>query len=136
MNKEFTCILCPNGCTVAVEYEEATKAAGTTEATGTTTPKTILSVTGNLCGKGEAYAKQELLDPQRSVASVVTVEGGQLPLASVRLSKPIPKDRIFAVMAEIRKQKLQAPVHIGQVVIKDILGTGSDLIATKNIPPR
>ena len=117
MKRTFTCIVCPNGCEVEAEYE------------GTT----VLSVTGNLCPKGKAYVTQGLVDPRRTIATSVRVEGGSLPLTSVRLTKAIPKDRIFDVMAEINRQTLTAPVHIGDVVIADVLGLGSDVIVTKHI---
>jgi len=37
------------------------------------------------------------------------------------------------VMAEINKVTLAAPVHIGDVVIKNVLGLNSDVIVTKHI---
>ena len=117
MKRTFTCIVCPNGCEVDAEYE------------GTE----VLSVTGNLCPKGKTYVTQELVDPRRTIASSVRVLGGTLPLASVRLTQPIPKDRIFDVMREINQQTLTAPTHIGDIVIKNILGLDSDVIVTKNI---
>jgi CxxC motif-containing protein len=117
MKRTFTCIVCPNGCEIDAEYE------------GTN----VLSVTGNLCPKGKAYVTQELIDPRRTIASSVRVLGGTMPLASVRLNRPVPKDRIFDVMAEIRRKTLQAPVRIGDVVIENVLGLGSDVLITKNV---
>ena len=117
MKRTFTCIVCPNGCEMEAEYE------------GTS----VLSVTGNLCPKGKAYVTQELVDTRRTIASSVRVTGGILPLTSVRITNAIPKDRIFDVMAEINKQTLTAPVHIGDVVIHNVLGLGSDVIVTKHI---
>ena len=117
MKRTFTCIVCPNGCEIDAEYE------------GTN----VLSVTGNLCPKGKAYVTQELIDPRRTIASSVHVTGGSLPLASVRLNRPVPKERIFDVMAEIRRQTLKAPVRIGDVVIENVLGLGSDVVITKNV---
>ena len=117
MKRTFTCIVCPSGCEVEAEYE------------GTQ----VLSVTGNLCPKGKIYVTQELMDPRRTIATSVRVEGGALPLASVRLTNAIPKDRIFDVMHEILRQVLIAPVQIGDVVVKNILGLDSDVIVTKNI---
>lgn len=117
MKRTFTCIVCPNGCEMEAEYE------------GTS----VLSVTGNLCPKGKAYVTQELVDPRRTIASSVRVTGGVLPLTSVRITNAIPKNRIFDVMAEINKQTLAAPVHIGDVVIRNVLGLGSDVIVTKHI---
>ena len=117
MKRTFTCIVCPNGCEIEAEYE------------GTQ----VLSVTGNLCPKGKSYVTQELVDPRRTIATSVRVLNGTLPLASVRLTSPVPKDRIFDVMTEINRQTISAPVSIGDVVIRDILGLGSDVIVTKNI---
>ena len=57
-----------------------------------------------------------------------------LPLASVRLTAPIPKGRIFDAMAEIRKCTLTAPVESGTVVIHNLLGCDTDVIVTKDIP--
>ena len=117
MKRTFTCIVCPNGCEVEAEF------AG----------KDVLSVSGNLCPKGKDYVTQELTDPRRTIASSVMVEGGELPLASVRLTRGIPKDRIYDAMTEIRKIRLQAPVKIGQVVIPNLLGLNSDVVVTKNV---
>lgn len=117
MKRTFTCIVCPNGCEIETEYE------------GTQ----VLSVTGNLCPKGKTYVTQELVDPRRTIATSVRVLNGTMPLTSVRLTNAIPKDRIFDVMDEINRQILTAPVRIGDVVIADVLGLGSDVIVTKNI---
>ena len=117
MKRSFTCIVCPNGCELEVEYEGSR----------------VLGVTGNLCPKGVDYVTQELTDPRRTIASSVRVAGGVLPLASVRTTKPIPKNRIFDVMAAINGCTVTAPVAIGQVLIPDVLGLGSDVIVTKNV---
>lgn len=120
MLKEFTCIICPNGCEIQAEIEDGK----------------ILSLEGATCPKGEAYVRQELTDPQRNIATSVRVRGGELPLASVRLTSPVPKDRIFDVMEEIRKVTVDAPVTAGTVVIRGILGYDSDVIVTKHVAKR
>lgn len=117
MTRSFTCIVCPNGCDLTAEYEG----------------KTVLSVDGGLCPKGEDYVRQELTAPQRNIATSVPVEGGELPLVSVRLDRPIPKGEIFSVMAEINLLRAKAPLQIGQVLLKNVHGTGSNVIVTKNI---
>ena len=123
MMREFTCIICPNGCEIRAEIEE--KEGGAVE---------ILSIEGAVCKKGNAYVEQELKDPQRNIATSVLVKGGIRPLASVRLTAPIPKGRIFDAMAEIRKCTLTAPVESGTVVIHNLLGCDTDVIVTKDIP--
>ena len=120
MLKEFTCIICPNGCSIEAEVMDGQ----------------VLSVEGALCPKGREYVRQELTDPQRNIATSVRVMDGGLPLASVRLTKPIPKDRIFDAMDEIKKISLTAPVEAGTVVIAGILGYDSDVIVTKSVDRR
>lgn len=115
--RKFTCIVCPNGCTISAEYE------------GTD----VRSIIGNKCPRGAEYVRQELIDPRRTICSTVPIEGALLPLCSVRLTKPIPKKEIFNVMAEINKCSLKAPVKIGDVVIKNVLGLDSDVIVTKTL---
>ena len=119
MLRTFTCIMCPQGCDITAELEEN---QGKME---------ILSICGNKCPKGKAYVTQELIAPMRNIATSVLVTGGELPLASVRLT--IPKDRIFDVMAEIRKVHLNAPVIEGEVVIANVLGLESDVILTRSV---
>ena len=120
MLRTFTCIMCPRGCDIEAEISDGK----------------ILSMEGNACSKGGDYVTQELTNPMRNIATSVLVEGGEMQLASVRLSRPIPKGKIFDVMAEIRKCKIQAPVKIGQTVIENVLGLDSDVIITKNIDKR
>lgn len=69
----------------------------------------------------------------RNIATSILVEGGELPLASVRLTKPIPREKIFAVMEEIKKVKVSAPVSEGTIVISKVLGLDSNVIVTKDI---
>lgn len=113
----FTCIVCPNGCTIETSCENGV----------------VKSVTGQKCKRGEEYVTQELIDPRRTIASTVRVNGAAWPLCSVRLNKAVPKKEIFRVMEEIRKVEITAPVHIGQVVISNVCGLGSDVIATKEL---
>ncbi len=102
--------------------------------TGAGCPRVIDSpVTGAGCPRGEAYFIQEITDPKRTLTSSVLVTGGEIPLCNVRLTEPVPIARIPDVMKEIRKMKIEAPLESGTVLIRDVLGLGSDVIATKTI---
>ena len=122
MRREFTCIVCPNGCEIGAEYD--VKENGAVE---------IRSIEGQGCKRGAEYAAQELTDPRRTIASSVLVRGGELPLASVRLTAPVPKARIFDAMREIKNLAVDAPVTAGTVLTQNILGLGSDLVVTKSV---
>jgi CxxC motif-containing protein len=117
MLKNYTCIVCPNGCDITVEFEN----------------RIIHSIKGASCKCGDKYVEQELTNPHRTIASSIRLDGGELPLVSVRLSNPIPKEKIFNVMEVIKKAHLTAPVSIGQIAIANVLGLGSDVIVTKDI---
>ena len=121
MLRTFTCILCPQGCEIQVELQEETAATRDRK------------ITGNRCPRGAAYVTQEIEAPVRNIATSVLVEGGELPLASVRLPRPAPRERLFDVMGAIKKVKVAAPVREGTVVINDVLGLGSDVIVTKTV---
>ena len=116
MKRELTCVACPLGCSVTVEYTDAE----------------IISVTGNTCKRGDAYARTEMTNPTRSLTSSVKVCGGTLPVVPVKSSKPVPKDMLFDCMKVINSVCVEAPVKIGQVIIENILDTGADIVATNN----
>ena len=111
--KELICITCPRGCHLQVDDN--------------------LNVTGNMCPRGAMYAKAELTHPVRMVTSTVAVISSIEARLPVKTKEPIPKELIFNVMEEISKICVKAPVHIGDVIIKDVLGCGVDIVATKNI---
>ncbi len=45
----------------------------------------------------------------------------------------IPKDQVQAACAELRHVRLQAPVKMGDVLVHDLLGTGCDVVATRDM---
>lgn len=119
MIKIYTCVICPNGCEIDVE---------TTEEQGK-----ILSIAGAGCKQGVAYARQETVCPQRTLSSSIRVINGEEPLVSVRLTASVPRDSLMQVMEVIRAAKVEAPVRSGSCLIADVLGLGSDVIATKSV---
>jgi CxxC motif-containing protein len=93
----------------------------------------IIKVDNTDCKKGKDYAYQELFKPVRIFTSTVFVKNGHLPLVSVRTDQPIPKRKIFEVMKIISRKKVIAPVKIGDIIIKNVVNTGANIIATKNV---
>lgn len=112
--RELTCINCPLGCSVSVKIEDGE----------------IVNIEGNSCKRGEVYAKNEIKNPVRTITSTVKVDGGSNYLVPVKTEEAIPKGLMKEVMVEINKLKVKAPVHIGDVLIEDILDTGVSLVAT------
>ena len=117
MEQIITCINCPVGCRMTVSLSDAGE---------------VLSVTGNTCPRGAKYARQECTAPERVITAVIPAEGSPTPL-SVKTKQPVPKKMIFEVMDALRKVRVSPPVAIGDVVVPNILNTGSDIVATRNL---
>lgn len=109
--RELTCIMCPLGCQLTVTIDGDN-----------------ITVTGNNCKRGEIFGKEEVTCPMRIVTSSVKTEKG---VRACKTSKPVPKSMIFDVMKEIEKLRLKS-VKFGEVVIKNVLNTGADIIITAN----
>ena len=111
--KELTCIICPRGCRLKVDDN--------------------MNVTGNFCMRGAMYAKQELTDPRRSITSIMRVSNRENLMVSVKTNKDISKAKIFEVLKAIENVSVQAPIHIGDVLVKNAADSGADIIATKEV---
>lgn len=90
-------------------------------------------VRGNECKRGEDYARNEFHLPVRGLTTTVRVRNGELRIVPVKANQPIPKEKIMECMEYLRKVEVEAPVKIGQVIVKNILGLGVDIIATRNL---
>lgn len=117
MSKEMICINCPMGCRLTVDDSD----------------KNNIVVTGNTCPRGKTYAINEITAPKRMVTGSVRVSGGTIPMVSVKTREAIPKQLIFQSLEVLKNVVLTAPVHIGDVAVKDVCGCGVDVIVTKNV---
>lgn len=121
--RDLVCVVCPNGCSVRVDIEEGA-------------PACILNMEGCQCEKGRNWAEQEIHNPVRTISSSILVEDGEIPLVSVRTDAPIPLDKIFAVMEEIRAKIVQAPLSNGDLLICNPAGVCCNIIATRPVARR
>ena len=110
---QIICITCPKGCHLQVDEENG------------------YQVTGNSCPRGEAYGKNELKNPVRTLTSTVRLSGARTPRLPVKSSAPLPKGKIFDAMRLLDSVIVKAPVAVGQVLLADVFGIGVDIVATK-----
>lgn len=120
IEKELICVICPNGCDLKAEIEEGPQMV-------------VKEITGELCEKGPVWAEQELLNPVRTIASSIIVDGGDYPLVSVRTDTAIPLKSIPNVMETIKSVRVKAPVRIGDILISEPAGTSCNIIATRHV---
>lgn len=117
MEREYTCIICPNGCLIKVEYERTN----------------IKNIKGDECPKGKDYVKNEITNPLRVFTGSVLVESGDFSLVSLKTPVPIPKKYLKKIGEITRRIKVEAPVTIGQIVAYNLLNENIDLVATRKI---
>jgi len=115
--REMICIVCPVGCRLQVDER----------------PDGEIIVMGNGCNRGVPYAKKELTNPTRVITSTVKIKGGIHKRLPVKTSTDIPKGMNFDVMKELEGIEVESPIKVGTVLIKNVLGTGADIVATRNM---
>lgn len=113
--KKIICTICPIGCNITVKGEKGK----------------VKEIEGNLCKRGEEYARNEFLNPKRILTSTVKINNYKLPVVSVRSDKPVPKELLFKCMEIIKKVEIDPPIFIGKIVVENILDTGVNIIVTK-----
>ena len=112
--RELTCIVCPRGCQLSVELDG----------------DKVIGVSGNICKRGLGYAEAECTHPERTVTTTVRCASGKV--VSVKTSAPVPKGKVFEVMAEINRTVAENGIKIGDVIIANVAGTGVSVVATSN----
>ena len=120
---QFNCTTCPSECLLSVEVER--DADGNVAA--------VHSVTGNSCPRGDKFAHQELTCPMRVLTTTVAVSGGDEALLPIRTAEAIPLALHAQAMAIIRGLVVNAPIHMGNVILPNLLDTNINLVASMDI---
>lgn len=116
--KEYVCIACPIGCPLRLVHEG----------------DEIREVEGQKCNRGAKYAKQEFTDPRRTFSTTIPIEGALHNRLPVKLTGPVPKEKIMAAAHEIHKLRAKAPVKLGEVLLSSLLGEdGVDVVACRTM---
>ncbi len=113
--ERIICIGCPLGCRVTVALDR--KGA-------------ITGIKGAECRQGEKYVLKEFENPVRTLTTTVRTGDQSFPLLPVRTSRPVPKKLMGDIMRKTAKVRVEAPVAAGDVILKNVARTGSNIIAT------
>lgn len=114
--KEFVCIVCPNSCRLAVQ-----EINGEPE------------VFGAGCQRGVEHGKQEYTNPKRMLTATVAIRGGIYPRLSVASNGEVPKEKLQECLDYLYGIQIEAPVGCREVVVKNICGTGVDILASRSM---
>ncbi len=117
MKKTLVCINCPAGCRLEVSQENET-----------------VTVTGNHCPRGKAWAENELRDPRRIVTAAAKTDSAALPYLPVRTSVPVPLRMVSRILLAVYALRVEAPVRRGEALIRDFEGSGIDVTASRTLP--
>lgn len=114
--KELLCIVCPTSCRLTVEEVGQE-----------------LQVTGHGCKRGIAFARAEVTNPTRTLASTVRTTFPGRPVVPVRTAGEIPKGQLREAMEALAQIEISHPLARGDVLVENFLGTGCSLIATDDL---
>lgn len=115
--KVIRCIVCPTGCEIKAIKDTDEK----------------ITFEGYTCKRGLEYAKQEFYEPKRILTSTIRVENGFITLVPVRTDKPILKDKLNEVLMIIAQTVVEAPIKMGDILISDVLKSGANIIASRDL---
>lgn len=116
MIKEIICNKCDKSCILGInKYGES------------------VEVCGNLCDEGIKYANAEITNNKGVLTTLVRIKGSKLNVVSVKSNKPINRDLWIECSKALSRLYVGAPVKIGDIVCKNILNTGVDIVCTKNV---
>jgi len=107
------CIVCPLACRVSVAVDDEGH---------------ILEVVDFQCKKGKEYAVAEYRTPMRVLTTTVIAEKSRHTLLPVRTNRVIPRGKLIDCMNYLAKIKVEPPLKAGDVIVRNILNTGSDII--------
>ncbi len=116
MEKQLVCINCPLGCRLTVKIKDGS----------------VVSVTGQSCKRGAEYAGQEAVEPLRVLTGNMKAQGCERPF-SVRTDKAVPKGMLIMCAQELKRHRPALPIAMGDVILKNLLGTGCCVIATQDL---
>lgn len=113
---KLVCINCPRGCKLDVENINGE-----------------ISVTGNFCPRGKQYAINEMTNPLRTVTTTVAIKSTYYERLPVITSVQVPKDKIMDIVKSLKNIEVSAPIKMGDVIVKNVIGLDADIIASKTI---
>lgn len=116
MFKQIICKECVKNCVLDI-YKEDDK----------------VEVTGNACNGGVEYANLHINNKSDIFTTLVRMKGAPCNVVSVKSSKPIDKRLWVECSKALSRIYVGAPIKAGDVVCKNILNIGVDIICTKNV---
>jgi CxxC motif-containing protein len=113
------CKVCPIGCELTIYKNESAPSGYTVE--------------GNSCGRGIEFGIKEVTEPSRILTGRVLLKNAPMKHLSVRTTGVIPKDKVDECLKIFNSTEVSAPIQKGDIIIKNILGLGVDVVAARRV---
>ncbi len=115
---EIICIIWPLACRISVVVDDEGR---------------LIEVANFQCKEGKEYAVAEYRSPMRVLTTTVIVGKSRHALVPVRTNRVILREKLFDCMQHLSRIKVEPPLKVGDVIVKNILNTGSDIITTSEL---
>jgi len=76
---------------------------------------------------------KELENSMDVLTTLVRIKGGYVNVVSVKTDRPIEKKLFLKCSRALSRINVGAPIKVGDIVCKNILNLGVDVICTKNV---
>ncbi|NMB07484.1 MAG: DUF1667 domain-containing protein [Tissierellia bacterium] len=113
------CKVCPIGCELVISKNLSSPHGYTVE--------------GNSCNRGFEFGIKEMIEPSRILTGRVMLKNGNMKRLPVKTTGVVPKDKVDEIMFILNNTEVSAPIKRGDVIIKNILGLGIDVIAARKV---
>lgn len=113
------CKVCPIGCELIITENKSDPSGFTVE--------------GNSCNRGRDFGIQMVTKSSKILTGRVLIENGIMKRLPVKTTDVIPKHKAEDCLKIINSTEVSAPVKKGDIIIKDILGLGIDVVASRKM---
>lgn len=115
-NKELQCKVCNLGCKISIKKIDDNYV-----------------VEGNRCNRGLEFGTKTVQEPDRIITGRALLKNGPMGRVPVKSTDVIPSYLVDEAMEIIKTTVVVAPVNKGDIIIKNILNTGVDIIAQRRV---
>ena len=114
LGKQIVCNKCEEYCVIDIKTDDE-----------------VAEIIGNKCNEGIEFADHYLENSTDILTTLVRIKGGYVKVVSVKSDKPIDTKLFLKCSRALSRINVGAPIKIGDIVCKNILNLGVDIICTK-----
>lgn len=118
IEEKIICIGCPLGCETILKIDDQGE---------------VVKIAGYKCKEGRQYVLEEYRQPVRILTATILTQKSIRPLLPVRTKRPILKTILKEAAIALVSVRATPPIQAGQIILSNLLNTGTDVIATDDL---